>query len=469
MNNTTTTVVVGGGIWGLACTRALIRGGHPGVVKLFEASGRPGGKIHSLSRSGFLIESAANGFLDTNPATINLCRDLGLGDRLVVASGTASRNRFVYLKGKLHRLPAGLWGGLTSGVISWGSKWRVFTERFRRPTIPNEDESIAAFGRRRLGRELTETLLDAFVTGIWAGDPEKLSVRSCFPRWHEWEVTHGSLSGGMLARRRERISEARLAGQEPPGSPRMWSLKGGLVELVDALAKDCNQAIRTNAAVMGLKHNPHLTKPWELQLEGETIQADQVVLATPPDAQAELLELLDKEISGELSSIPSNSICLVGLGFPKKDVPKHLDGFGYLSPQREGRPVLGVQWCSDIFPDLRAPEGMALWRALAGGPKNTEVLRASDTELVSTVREELARVTGLNTAPELVEVVRWPKAIPQYLVGHSLRLERIALLLGKFPGLFLGGSGFKGVALNDCVDQAHLMAKRVLDGGVDPF
>lgn len=469
MNKATTTVVVGGGIWGLVCTRALIRGGHSGLVMLLDASGRTGGKINTLDRSGYLIETAANGFLDSNPSTINLCKDLGLGDRLISASGTAARNRFVYLKGKLHRLPAGLWGALTTGVVSWGARWRVATERFRRPAIPEQDESIAEFGRRRFGRELTETLLDAFVTGIWAGDPEKLSVRSCFPRWHDWEVQHGSLTGGMLARRRERIAEARKTGQLAPSSPRMWSLKGGLAELVEALARDCGNAVRTNTIVKGIKHTPHKEKPWELLLEHEVLQADQIVLATPPNSQADLLKGLDKRISGELASIPSNSISVVVLGFPKRDVPKHLDGFGYLSPQREGRPVLGVQWCSDIFSGLRAPQGMALWRALAGGPKNKEVNRATDPELLDLVLNEITRVTGLKTSPQLVEIIRWPNAIPQYELGHSLRVERITSLTGEWPGLFLGGSGFKGVALNDCVEQAHLMAKHVLGGSIGSF
>lgn len=463
MNRPTTTVVVGGGIWGLACARALIRGGHPGLVKVLDGSARVGGKINTLCRSGFLVETAANGFLDSNPATLKLCRDLGLGDRLVAASGTSARNRFVYLKGKLHRLPSGLWRAFCTGAVSWGAKWRVVTERFRRPTIPPWDESVADFGRRRIGRELTETLLDAFVTGIWAGDPEKLSVRSCFPRWHEWEVRHGSLTGGILARRRERVAEAKAAGLPEPGSPRMWSLKGGLTELVNALAMDCGKAICINSIVRRIEHTPHKEKTWELQLNDGVEQADQVVLAVPPDVQADLVKLLDASISGELSAIASNSICVVVLGFPRKDVPNCLDGFGYLSPQREGRPVLGVQWCSDIFPGHRAPPEMALWRALAGGPKNNHVSQASDTELVRIVLKELALVTGLKTKPELVEIIRWHKAIPQYELGHSRRLENISRLVGKWPGLFLGGSGLNGVALNDCVDQAHLMARRVLD------
>lgn len=451
MSNPATAVVLGGGIWGLTCARALLRGGYPGQVLVLDESTRAGGKIRTLGTQGYSVETAANGFLNSNPATMELCKELGLGDRLVAASGTAARNRFIFLRGRLHRLPAGIWGALGTGVVSWWAKWRVATERFRRPSIPSGDESIADFGRRRFGRELTETLLDAFVTGIWGGDPETLSVRSCFPRWHEWETRYGSLTGGMVARRRERGDK-----------PGMWSLKGGLGELMAALARDCGDSVRLNSKVLGICHTPHKGKPWELRLETGPILADHVVLATPPDIQAGFLRPLDPVLAGELAAIRSNSIAVVAMGFPKGDVTKHLDGFGYLSPQRERRPVLGVQWCSDIFPGMRAPEGKALWRALVGDPGNTGVLGASDADLVRLVLEEMALVTGLKARPEMVEIIRWPKAIPQYELGHGKRVETIVRLAGHWPGLHLGGSGLNGVSLNDCVEQARLLARSVL-------
>jgi oxygen-dependent protoporphyrinogen oxidase len=456
------TVVVGAGIWGLTCARSLLKSGHAGQIYLLDSDQRAGGKLDTLPHSGFLVESAANGFLDSNPATLQLCRDLGLGDKLISASGTAARNRFVYLKGKLHKLPGNLWGALTTGVVGWYARWRVLSERWRRPAIPMVDESIADFARRRLGRELTETLLDAFVTGIWAGDPETLSVRSCFPRWHEWETRNGSLTGGMMASRRERTLEARVAGMPPPGAPRMWSLRGGLTELVGALVRECGSALQTGAGVRALRYRAEANQPWEVILEDRVILADRVVLAMPPNAQAKLLAALDADLAAKLAAIPSNAIAVVAVGFPARDVPPGLDGFGYLSPQREGRPVLGVQWCSDIYPGLRAPSGMALWRALVGGPRFPEMADAPDDVLLRTVRNELALVTGMRAEPEFVKIIRWPKAIPQYQLGHANRVEEIQAHASRWPGLFLGGCAFGGVALNDCVDQAGAMAIRVL-------
>lgn len=462
MTHSPVTVVVGAGIWGLACARSLVRSGCPGQVLLLEGADRAGGKLDTLPLAGFMVETAANGFLDSNPATLQLCRDLGLGDKLVSASGTAGRNRFVYLKGRLHRLPANLWGAFTTGVVGWYARWRVVSERWRRPPIPEGDESIADFGRRRFGRELTETLLDAFVTGIWAGDPETLSVRSCFPRWHAWETQHGSLTGGMLARRKERVQEAIRDQMPPPGAPRMWSLRGGLGELVGALARACGSVLQTGASVRALRFRPSAQPPWEVVLDDRVIVADRVVLAMPPDSQARLLESLDSELTVKLAAIPSNAIAVVALGFPAQEVPPGLDGFGYLSPQREGRPVLGVQWCSDIYPGMRAPPGMALWRALVGGPRFPEMARATDADLLRTVRDELARVTGMRAQPGFVKIIRWPRAIPQYQLGHAQRTEDIQRHAARWPGLFLGGSAFGGVALNDCVDQAGSMASRVL-------
>ena len=456
------TVIVGAGIWGLTCARSLLKSGHAGQIYLLDSDQRAGGKLDTLPHSGFLVESAANGFLDSNPATLQLCRDLGLGDKLISASGTAARNRFVYLKGKLHKLPGNLWGALTTGVVGWYARWRVLSERWRRPAIPMVDESIADFARRRLGRELTETLLDAFVTGIWAGDPETLSVRSCFPRWHEWETRNGSLTGGMMASRRERTLEARVAGMPPPGAPRMWSLRGGLTELVGALVRECGSALQTGAGVRALRYRAEANQPWEVILEDRVILADRVVLAMPPNAQAKLLAALDADLAAKLAAIPSNAIAVVAVGFPARDVPPGLDGFGYLSPQREGRPVLGVQWCSDIYPGLRAPSGMALWRALVGGPRFPEMADAPDDVLLRTVRNELALVTGMRAEPEFVKIIRWPKAIPQYQLGHANRVEEIQAHASRWPGLFLGGCAFGGVALNDCVDQAGAMAIRVL-------
>jgi oxygen-dependent protoporphyrinogen oxidase len=235
-----------------------------------------------------------------------------------------------------------------------------------------------------------------------------------------------------------------------------------LTELVGALVRECGSALQTGAGVRALRYRAEANQPWEVILEDRVILADRVVLAMPPNAQAKLLAALDADLAAKLAAIPSNAIAVVAVGCPARDVPPGLDGFGYLSPQREGRPVLGVQWCSDIYPGLRAPSGMALWRALVGGPRFPEMADAPDDVLLRPVRNELALVTGMRAEPEFVKIIRWPKAIPQYQLGHANRVEEIQAHASRWPGLFLGGCAFGGVALNDCVDQAGAMAIRVL-------
>ena len=461
MVETVQTVVVGAGIWGLACGRQLLKQIPRDSLLILDCQERAGGKLNTISSAGFRFETAANGFLDSNPATLNLCRELGLASSLVRASGTASRNRFVYLRGKLHKLPSNLWGALTTSLLSWNARWRIATERFRSPAIPSYDESISEFGRRRLGPELTDTLLNAFVTGIWGGDAEKLSLRSCFPKWHEWESRYGSLTGGIVARRKERITAARLRGEQPPGPPQMWSLSGGLNELMAAMSRECVDRLRLNAAVAEIRFHGHRVPKWDVVLDnGRIIQAENVVMANPPDKQAAIVNRLDDELSAEITQIPSNSISVVVLGFETQRLPEGLDGFGYLTPYRDGRPVLGVQWCSEIFPGLRAPQGKSIWRALVRGGGQFES-GVGESFLIQSVMSELRLVLGIKAEPVFNSVIHWPRAIPQYVVGHAERVRRISTITARWPGLFLGGSGYQGVAINDCVEQAQLLAQKI--------
>ncbi|MFM7541137.1 MAG: protoporphyrinogen oxidase [Planctomycetota bacterium] len=461
MVETVQTVIVGAGIWGLACGRQLLKQIPRDSLLILDCQGRAGGKLNTVSFAGFHFETAANGFLDSNPATLNLCRDLGLANSLVRASGTASRNRYVYLRGKFQRLPSSLWGILTTRLLSWNARWRIATERFRRPSIPSCDESISEFGRRRLGPELTDTLLNAFVTGIWGGDAEKLSLRSCFPKWHEWESQYGSITGGIVARRKERITAARSRGEQPPGPPQMWSLTGGLNELMSALSRECVDRLRLNAGVAEIRFHDHRIPKWDVVLDnGKIIQAKNVVLANPPDKQAEILIRLDDELASEINQIPSNSISVVVLGFETQRLPQGLEGFGYLTPYRDGRPVLGVQWCSEIFPGLRAPPGKSIWRALVRGGSQIDS-GGGESSLIQSVMRELKIVLGIESEPIFTSVIHWPRAIPQYVVGHADRIRRISTIAARWPGLFLGGSGYQGVAINDCVDQAQLLANKI--------
>jgi protoporphyrinogen/coproporphyrinogen III oxidase len=450
-------VIVGAGISGLAAAFRIRQRLPTADIIVLELRSTPGGNVGTLARDGFRIELGPNGLFDAKPHALDLCRDLGLGERLVPGSEAARKNRYVFLRDRLRALPNSVWSFVTSGVLSPRAKLNLLLERYRRPTIAAGDESIAAFARRRGGREIAETLVDAFVTGTHAGDAELLSVRAAFPRLVEFERAHGSVTRGFAAARKER-RRAALARGEQPQPPRMWSFREGLQVWIDALRDRLGSSLLTGVAVRRVERT---SAGWLVRGDGQDAwPADDVVLTAHAPEQAAMLADLDPALAKEVGEIAYNRVAVVAVGYRASDVPKGLNGFGYLSPQHDRRDVLGVQWCSMVFPD-RAPPGMVLWRALCGGWHRGEMVDWPDDQLVAAVREELRKTTGVTAAPIIDHVVRWPRAIPQYLVGHPARVERIEALAARHPGLHLGGNAYRGVALNDCCEQALAIAERI--------
>jgi oxygen-dependent protoporphyrinogen oxidase len=439
-------VIVGGGISGLALAYRLEQRLPNAAIHVLEAAPRVGGKVATTTRDGFHVECGPNGFLDTKPTTFNLCQELGLSAQLLPASEAASRNRYLFLNGKLQLLPNSLLSFVTSRVLSWRAKYRLLTERFRKPRHDG-DESIDAFARRRAGDEIADNLADAMVTGIYAGDPKLLSLPASFPRLAMFEREHGSVWRGMTA-----ASKLRRAGK-------MWSLAGGLGELVSTLGERLRKPPVTGVTVRRIQHTE---TGWRVHGDSnDRWDADAVVLTCPAYEQAAMLADLDPELAQRVGGIAYNRVAVVALGYRAGDMPLSLDGFGYLSPQRERRDVLGVQWCSSIFPGRRAPDGMVLLRALCGGWHRGEMVDWDDERLLRAVRDELTAAMGLHAAPVFHEVVRWRQAIPQYHLGHLERVAWIEERTARHPGLYLAGNAYRGVALNDCVEQADILVDRI--------
>jgi oxygen-dependent protoporphyrinogen oxidase len=453
-------LVIGGGISGLALAYRLGQRLPAAEVLVLEEQSRVGGTIETVSRDGFRVEAGPNGFLDSKPSTIDLCRELGLGERLVAASEAAGRNRFLLLDGRLRLLPSGLFSFLISDALSWRAKLRLLTERFRPPRKGSGDESIDSFARRRVGDEIAETLADAFVTGIHAGDPKLLSVQAALPRLAAFEREHGSVSRGFAAARRQRRAEAAARGEPAPRAGTMWSFREGLVLLVQTLRERLRMPPLTGVAVRAVERSDS-PGGWRVRAEGrEAWTADAVVLTCPAHRQAALLADLDGELAGEIAGIAYNRVAVVALGYRTADVRISTEGFGYLSPQRGRRDVLGVQWCSSIFPD-RAPPGFVLLRAMCGGWHRPELVDWDDDRLLQAVRTELGQAMRIQSPPVFHHVVRWRRAIPQYHLGHLDRVARIELRMTSHAGLFVGGNAYYGVAMNDCVEQSGVLAERV--------
>jgi len=452
-------VIVGGGISGLALAYRLGQLVPNAEAIVLEERGRLGGTVGTERRDGFQIEIGPNGFLDNKPFALALCRELGLEERLLGASEAARRNRYLFLDGRLHLLPNSLASFLTSDVLSWRTRFLLLAERFRPPRSRGGDESIDSFVRRRVGRELAETLADAFVTGIHAGDPRLLSVQAAFPRLAELEREYGSVLRGMTASARRRRVEAAARGEPPPTSGRMWSFREGLSLLIDRLREHLRFVPLTGIHVRTVRRMAN--EGWRVQSDGrDGWDAEAVVLACPAYQQAAILADEDADLAAVIDGIPYNRVAVVALGYRAADLPGRLDGFGYLSPQRERRDVLGVQWCSSIFPD-RAPPGLVLLRAMCGGWNRPEILDWDDDRLLSAVRGELRCAMRIEAAPVVHHIVRWRRAIPQYHLGHLERVAWIENRLSRHPGLFLSSNAYRGVALNDCIEAAGRIAEQV--------
>jgi oxygen-dependent protoporphyrinogen oxidase len=485
-------VIVGGGLSGLSVAFRLRRAAPGVAVTVLESGPRPGGKVGTEDRDGFRFETGPNGFLDSKPAVPDLCRDLGIAGRLIPASEAARTNRYLFLGGQLRKLPRGPLGLLASPLLSLRGKLRLLSEPFRRPRraggvnprslgtdtpgSPAADESVAEFVTRRAGKEAADVFADALVTGIHGGDPALLSVAAAFPRLPEMEREAGGIIRGFLRAAKERRREAQARGEQPPGPQRMWSFREGLRALIDALADQSGATIHTGVRVKSVSSEPGLGGPglgepgvltpgagarWRVHAEGrDAWSADAVVLTCPAHDQAAILADLDRELADEIAGIPYNRIAVVALGYRAADCPRPADGFGYIAPQNTRRDVLGVQWCSSIFPD-RAPPGCVLWRALCGGVHRGEVVDWDDDTLARAVHAEVRLAMGVTGGPVFRRVVRWPAAIPQYVIGHPDRVARVESLAARHPGLVLAGAPFRGVAMADCAGQAEPVAAQV--------
>jgi oxygen-dependent protoporphyrinogen oxidase len=428
-----------------------------------------GGKIVTQNSDGFRVEGGPDCFLTRKPWALSLCRELGLEEDLL-GTNEERRGVFVLSGGRLHSLPEGVMlivptrflPFATSRLISLPGKLRMGLDLFIPPRQDDGDESLASFVRRRLGQEALEKIAEPLLSGIHVSDPEKLSLKSSFPRLMEVERKYGSLIRGMLAARR--MIEHSNNGSRPR-LPMFMSLRGGMQQLVDTLADNLEDgAIRTAAQVVSLQSLNAGGPPYEVQTEnGETLQVDAMILTTPSDVSSGLLEEVNPALAEDLAGIRYVSTAVVSLGFQPQAGLVPLNGFGFIIPKTERRRITACTWTSTKF-DHRAPENHQLLRCFVGGPGREEMVNLDDAELLGVVREELEGIMGLRAKPDLVRIFRWHKVNPQYDLGHLDRVEQMRARAMAHGGLFLAGSSYDGVGVPDCVRQAEDAADGVLMG-----
>ena len=465
MNGAPHAVVIGGGIAGLAAAHALQQRADAAGARLrltvLEREPRWGGKIRTEQVDGFVIEGGPDTFVATKPWGVALCRALGLESRLQPAN--AERRRvYVLRRGRLLPLPDGLammvptrpGPMLRTPLLSPLGKLRLGLDLLLPARRADGDESLGAFLSRRLGREAYLHLIEPLMSGIYAGDGDRLSLRSTFPHLHEWERRHGSLARAAWAFAGARRA---AAGGAPPSI--FLTPIGGLGELVDALLERLQGCdLRAGAEAAGLERTPGGYRV--LLHSGETLTAQAVVLAAPAFDAAALLAPHDPELAAALAAIEYVSTATVSLAYDLADLPRPLDGHGYVIPRAEGRPALACTWTSTKFPH-RAPPGRALLRLFFGRAGQEQALALDDRALVSLARRELADTLGVQAEPRLARVARWPRAMPQYNLGH---LERLAFITGRierWPGLALAGAAYAGIGIPDCIHSAQQAAEAV--------
>jgi oxygen-dependent protoporphyrinogen oxidase len=462
--NTKRVVVVGGGIAGLATAYRIMEGARAADMKLsltvLESTERIGGNIRTEHTDGFTLEWGPNGFLDNVPSTLTLARDLGLDDELQPADPRAAK-RFIWRGGKLHALPTGPGSFLFSSVLSVPGRARVLMEPLQPKGPVDADESVRDFGARRIGEEAADVLIDAMVSGVFAGDAAELSLPSAFPKMRAMEAEHGSLVKAMVARLREGRRERGGAGGGPAGpGGRLTSFFGGMETLPQALFDALGPRVRTSAGVDGITRESD--DAWRVHLTGgDHLDADEVLLAVPARSAADIVGTLDPTLAGGLAEAPVAGLAVVALGVDETQLANSPDGFGFLVPRSEGLRMLGCLRDSSIFPG-RAPAGRALLRVMIGGAHDPAAIDLDDQELVETVLGELRITLGLTGEPCLTRVIRHPSGIAQYNLGHGARLEGHEEMLRRLPGLSLAGSAHYGVAMNACVECAATDADGVL-------
>jgi protoporphyrinogen/coproporphyrinogen III oxidase len=463
-------LIVGGGIAGLATAYELHRRGVS--FHVLERTSRPGGVILSEHVDGFTFDAGPDALLIQKPAAITLCKELGLGDRLFPTS--EPRAAFILRGRTLHPLPESSVLGIPRNVsalaatrlFSIAGKLRMAAEIFVKPrTDGASDESIASFIGRRFGSEAVTYLAEPLLAGIHAGDVSKLSMRALFPRFLEAERKHGSV-----------LRAFRQIRQPKSSNGAFMSLPGGLEEIVDALVRVLPAgSITPNATVSSIAHEPiaglppsplglqrqgkaHATPGYVATLEsGERVAARAAVVCTPAFVAADLFRELDGELSRLCGQVPYASSATVALGYRREDVDHPLRGSGFVVPRVERTTIMAASWISSKW-RMRAPEGRVLLRTFIGGARDPHAVERSDDELIAASREELGRLLGIRGAPLFTRLHRWERANAQHDVGHLDLVAAIDRRLAGLHGLFVTGSGFRGVGVPDCVADARATA-----------
>jgi len=482
-------VIIGGGITGLAAAHRLLeladQTDQQLDIVLIEASSRLGGALKTDNRDGFLIEVGADSFISEKPEAIELAKRIGLESHLI-ETNKDHRRSFIVRNGRLRPVPEGfqllapsrLWPFITSDIFSWSGKARMALDLFiprREVANGSDDESLAQFVRRRLGREAFERMAQPMIGGIYTADPEKLSLRATLPRFLEMEREHGSVIRAMWKQGRsptvrEGLKKAASAQSGTSGArySLFLSFDGGMQMLADRLSSRLpSGAVQLNTKAKALLFDA-ATRQWEIRFSDDrSIRADAICLAVPAFAAASLLRDTDAELSRALDRIEFASTATINLAYRRADIPHPLAGFGFVVPFIEHRSILACTFSSVKFAG-RASSDHVLLRAFAGGALQPEIFELGENEMISRVRADLRDLLRIEEPPLFTVVEKWQRSMPQYHVGHLELVSQIQARVCDLPGLQLAGNSYDGVGVPDCIRRGEAAATELFQSAIFP-
>ncbi|MGH9733211.1 MAG: protoporphyrinogen oxidase [Candidatus Acidiferrales bacterium] len=450
MAKTNRVIVIGGGISGLACAHRLKRQGAD--VMLLEWSDHAGGLIGSVQQNGFLFEHGPQSFQGTS-TLLDLIRELAIESELLEANPSAPR--YVLRRGRLRRVPMSPPALIGSSLLGIGSRWKIVSEPFRRTSPPGHEESVAEFVRRKFGHEILEYLVSPFVSGVYAGDPERLSLRAAFPTLEEWERQFGSVLRGAM--------KSRPANGEKKALP-LCSFRRGIATLTNALARDLGVSVRTGVRAERLTKVGSGAVGFEIHFvengQNTVMNTAAVVLATPAYVSARLVASVSPQIAQLLSGIAYAPVAVTAAGYYSKQLKEPPDGFGFLVPRKEKLRTLGTVWNSSLFPG-RAPHARFLMTSFLGGATDPALIQKSESEIAAIANGENQKILQIIGEPIASATWRYEKALPQYNLGHGHTIERLREATAELPGVWFSGNYLEGPSIGKCVDQAIRTADQV--------
>ena len=441
----TDTLIIGAGISGLASAHFLKKSGAD--VRIIEKKPRAGGSIQSEHKDGFLVDHGPNSALETTPLLKEIFEDTGIIDEMIYANDSA-KNRYILKNGKLQALPMSPVKFMKTKLFSFPAKMRLFKEPFIKPYAGDDDESLADFVKRRLGKEFLFYAIDPFVAGIFAGTPENLSTKSAFPKLHQLEQEYGSLIRGALLGARKRKKSKEKSKQ----SAKMFSFVNGMETMIKALADEFKDVLHLNCIIKSIEKQ---SGKWQVEVdengEKKIFQAKSVLFTIPAHAYENIP--FARELQDQFDKFYYPPVTMVFYGYRKNPSKAPLDGFGYLIPRKEEKNILGTIWSSVIFPG-RAPEGGAAFTTFVGGSRQPENAQKTEEEIDELVRSDFKSIMGIDAEPDVKVIHKWNKAIPQYKVNHYRIIEEIEKFEYENAGIFIAGNFRGGISVADCVKQS---------------